>query len=312
MTATMLVAALCVGIALGAASTVWIRPAPRLAGRVRPYTIVTRAILGRSADVLAAGEPTRLPRNALWKIFGPPAIALSRRLGRAVSTQSDAALELQLRQAGLDTVTADEWRIRRVLATGGLAALGLFIGVMLVGTPALAIVLACCGATVGATRSRSRLVRAIRERAERMRIELYTVNQLLALQIRTGAGPVQATQRLVDRTRGVVVEELDAVLAWIRNGASESDAFRRAAEVTPEPAAARTYRLIATGTERGSDLGVALLALSEDLRDARREELRRSATRRRAAMLLPTIAILAPIMLLFIAAPLPSIVLGSR
>ena len=32
----------------------------------------------------------------------------------------------------------------------------------------------------------------------------------------------------------------------------------------------------------------------------------------RAAMLVPTIAVLAPVMLLFIAAPLPSIVFGSR
>jgi tight adherence protein C len=55
-----------------------------------------------------------------------------------------------------------------------------------------------------------------------------------------------------------------------------------------------------------------LLALSDDLRDARREELRQAAVKRRAAMLLPTIGILAPIMLLFIAAPLPSIVFGMR
>jgi hypothetical protein len=40
-----------------------------------------------------------------------------------------------------------------------------------------------------------RLDRAIRERAERMRLELYTVNQLLAMHVRTGAGPIQAVQR---------------------------------------------------------------------------------------------------------------------
>jgi hypothetical protein len=40
--------------------------------------------------------------------------------------------------------------------------------------------------------------------------------------------------------------------------------------------------------------------------------VRKQAIRRRAAMLLPTIGILAPIMLLFIAAPLPSIVFGHH
>jgi hypothetical protein len=43
----------------------------------------------------------------------------------------------------------------------------------------------------------------------------------------------------------------------------------------------------------------------------RREDLRRLATTPPRA-LVPTIAILAPIMLLFIAAPLPSVIFGSR
>ena len=108
-----------------------------------------------------------------------------------------------------------------------------------------------------------------------------------------------------------MVEELDAVLMWVRSGVAEPDAFRRAAELTPEPNVARTYKLFAAGAERGVDLAGALRALSEDLRDARREDLRRMATKRRAAMLVPTIAILAPIMLLFIAAPLPSVIFGG-
>jgi hypothetical protein len=101
-------------------------------------------------------------------------------------------------------------------------------------------------------------------------------------------------------------------LTWIGAGMSEGDAYRRAAELTGERCAARTYHVLASGIERGGDLSGGLLALSADLRDARREQLHKDAVRRRAAMLVPTIGILAPIMLLFIAAPLPSIVLGHR
>jgi Flp pilus assembly protein TadB len=176
----------------------------------------------------------------------------------------------------------------------------------------LTLLLSVCGLVYGSTRWKGRIDRAIEDRRERLRLELYTVNQLLAIHLRTGAGPVQATQRIVDRGTGAMVEELDAVLTSVRSGVPEPDAFRRAAELTPEPSVARTYKLFATGAERGVDLGGALRALSEDLRDARREDLRRLATKRRAAMLVPTIAILAPIMLLFIAAPLPSVIFGSR
>jgi pilus assembly protein TadC len=110
----------------------------------------------------------------------------------------------------------------------------------------------------------------------------------------------------------VVVEELRDVLALHRGGRPMAEALELAARTTPEPHAARTYRLLATGVEYGADLAEGLRALSEDIRGQRVEALRRAATKRRAAMLVPIIAILAPVMLLFVAAPLPSIVFSGR
>jgi len=82
--------------------------------------------------------------------------------------------------------------------------------------------------------------------------------------------------------------------------------------LTPEPFCGRTYRLLATAEERGADLAPALLHLAEDVRETRRESIRRSSTKRRAAMLIPTIAILAPVLILFVAAPLPYLITGWR
>jgi tight adherence protein C len=172
------------------------------------------------------------------------------------------------------------------------------------------LVLGGLGFIVGATRWRGRLDRGSALRRERLRVELYTVNQLLAMHIKTGGGPIQATQRIVARGSGVVVEELAEVLRMIAGGTSPREAFARAAALTAEPQAARTYELLAAGTERGVDVAAALLAFSEDIRDDRREDLKKAATRRRAAMLVPIIALLAPVMLLFILAPIPRIVFG--
>jgi Flp pilus assembly protein TadB len=232
-------------------------------------------------------------------------------MGRLVETRSDEHLRLKLRQAGFHDLTTEEYRIRALGQAALFTTAGAAIGIA-IRSPLLTLLLALCGVLYGSTRWKGRIDRAIEDRRERLRLELYTVNQMLAIHLRTGAGPVQATQRIVDRGTGAMVEELDAVLTWIRSGVSEPEAFRRAAELTPEPSAARTYKLFAAGAERGVDLAGALRALSEDLRDSRREDLRRVATKRRAAMLVPTIAILAPIMLLFIAAPLPSVIFGSR
>lgn len=301
------VALVCAGVA-----GLVVKPTPRLAPRVRPYTIVARAGLGRSADVLGvARPPVRTGGTAVWRLFGPPLRAAASRLGALVETRSDEHLRLKLRQAGFHDLSVEEYRIRALGQAALFTAAGAAIGLAL-RSPVIMLVLAVCGLAYGSTRWKGRIDRAIDERRERLRLELYTVNQLLAIHLRTGAGPVQATQRIVDRGTGAMVEELDSVLTWVRSGVSEPHAFRRASELTPEPNAARTYKLFAAGAERGVDLAGALRSLSEDLRDARREDLRRVATRRRAAMLVPTIAILAPIMLLFIAAPLPSVIFGGR
>ena len=143
-----------------------------------------------------------------------------------------------------------------------------------------------------------------------MRIEIYTINQLLAMRVRAGGGVVSAVQAVTNRGRGEVVAELSDALRLHRAGWSASDAFRRMAELTPEPSCSRTYRLLAAAEERGADLAGALLDLAEDVRESRRESIRRSATKRRAAMLVPTIAILAPVLILFVAAPLPYLITG--
>jgi tight adherence protein C len=299
------------GIAAVGVAAAAVPPTRRLAPRVRPYTVAARAHLGRGGDV-AVVAPVPEGTATVVRLFGPPLRALVARLGRVLERRTDASLALQLRQAGHADVTPDDYRTRVALQVLAFGTAGAAIGALVVHSPLAALGLTTCGVVYGGSRLRGRLERDVEARRERLRLELYTVNQLLAMHVRTGAGPVQATQRIVDRGTGAVVDELDAVLQAMRNGVAEPVAFRRAAELTPEPSAARTYKLFAAGAERGVDLADGLRALSEDLRDARREEIRQSATKRRAAMLVPTIAVLAPVMLLFIAAPLPSIVFGSR
>jgi Flp pilus assembly protein TadB len=301
-------AAVAVGGAAALAARRVVPPTARLAPRVRPYTAHVRAGTGRPVDPLArvSGGGGRGETRV------DAARAGLARLGRLVDARSDEQLELLLDRAGVRDGGVDAYGARRAL--GGLAGSALAaVAAALAGVPGWGVGAATlAGFVLGATRERARLERRVAERAERARLELSTVDQVLAIWIRSGAGPVQAVQRVVDRGAGVVVEELDRVLQSIRAGVPEATAFRRAAARSVTPDAARTYSLVASAIERGADLGDALLALSRDLREARREEARRAGIRRRAAMLVPTIAVLAPVMLLFVAAPLPSFVLGTR
>ncbi len=304
-------AACAAGAGLAGVAAIIVPPTKRLPPRVRPYAVVARSALGHRDPTHRVAVSPRAA-GVLPRLFGPMLQAAVARMGRFVEQRGSDQLVRLLRQAGVTDRTPDEYRVRQLGEAVGLGALsGLAIAVVL-RTPLAVLIASVAGFVVGLTRSRRRLEREVADRAGRIRLELYTVNHLLAMHVRTGAGPMQAVQRLVDRGHGAAVSELRDALAWIRSGMSEADAFRRAAELSPEPSATRTYQLLAAGIERGVDLAGGLLALSEDLRDARREQLHKDAVRRRAAMLMPTIGILAPIMLLFIAAPLPSIVLGHR
>lgn len=301
-------------LAAAAATATLLPPRARLARRLRPYTVPARTALGDRSGLRVAGTAAAgrwLPATA-----GETARVLVQRLQRTLEPTDDTVLEQRLRRAGLlldyaPGQRAAAYRSRVLAATAAGSAVGAVLATTAGGTALAALAGAGLGAVAGATRWRGRVERAMTARREHIRIELYTVNQLLALHARAGGSVTQSLARVADRTGGVVASELREVLVAHRSGRSLDAALTRAARETVEPNAARTYRLLASGATYGTDLADALRRLSDDIRTERAEALRRAATRRRAAMLVPTIAILAPVMLLFVGAPLPSIVLGG-
>lgn len=279
-------------------------PPKRLRGRVEPYV---------APSLIAVGSTDR--SGPLRAIFGPIVKDAADRLGRLIDRSGSAVTLLKLRQAGLfrgmpdeQMLSAHRLRQLRSLVVSVVIALGL--GQVIGASFTMRLVLVMLGAVVGGTRERGRLTKAIETRREAMKIEIYTVNQLLALRVRAGGGVIQAVRAVTERGSGEVVGELAEALRLHRSGWRGSDAFRRIAELTPEPFCSRTYRVLASAEERGADLAGALLSLSEDVRETRRESIKRTATKRRAAMLVPTIAILAPVLILFVAAPLPYLITG--
>lgn len=284
---------------------------------VRMVTPPPRRLRSRIGPYLSPHVPTINRGGSVSSVFGPVIQDMAHRVGAWVDRSGREASALKLRQAGwypglVEGEALTRYRVlqlRTLIMSLGLAlALGWVVGA----TPAVRLVLVGLGGVIGVTRTRGRLDRAIEDRREKMKIEIYTVNQLLAMRVRAGGGVIQAVKGITQRGQGEVVAELEEALRLHRAGWSAPDSFRRIAEITPEPFCSRTYRLLAAAEERGADLAGALLSLSEDVRETRRESIKRTATKRRAAMLIPTIAILAPVLILFVAAPLPYLITSWR
>jgi len=302
MTLPAVLAAGLAGVCAAASVRVVLHPAPPLAQRVRPYLVWGRSRLSLPPDIVREAGTTG--QFGVWL----------ERFAALIDGTGNDALELRLLQAGrLREVTPAQrvvhYRMRRLLvAVAGAVVAGLLAAGRGFGPMAVVALMALGGGGAVAW-SRGRLDRSINERRARIRIELYTVEQLLAVQLRVGSSVPAAMRQLVSRSRGEVARELDDALRLHAGGMDLGESLRRVAGTTPEPHAMRCYRTLASGHERGAEVAAAMLALSEDVRDDRREALRRAATKGRALMLVPIVGILAPVLLLFVGAPLPWMVL---
>jgi Flp pilus assembly protein TadB len=309
----VLLAAVAAGLTAGLAVRLLVPPRRPLRVRLRPYAALSRTRLGAGpADPSLLEVVTPAAGSGVGEVFGP----MLGRFARALSAMVDAAdtdtLERRLRQAGWEAMTPDEYRMRQLgLAVAGTAA-GVALGLVVFRSAVLTGILAVGFGLPAATSLRNRVERAVEARCDRLRAEAYTVCHLLAVLVRTGHGPVDATRTVVASGRGPVVEDLGDALGWIGGGLNAQRAWDQLAERSPEPGAARLYRLLAASARTGGDLAGPLRAIADDLRAERRERLARAAVRRRTAMLLPLLALIAPVMVLFIGAALPALVLGIR
>lgn len=305
MTSLAISAAVCSSLAVGTLMWHLVPPTSRLHKRIGPY------LNPSSTRVVVDSRSTPL------RIFGPIVMRLAQAVGQRLDRSGEEGLALRLRQAGYlhdgtDSQRIETFRIRQlrslVVGAGGAGFVGSVLGMSASGVVGLVLV----GSVAGLGRTRGHLERRIERRQLMMRIEIYTVDQLLALRVRAGSGVVQAVTQLIGRGTGAVISELAEAIRLHRSGMSVAEAFNRIADLSPEVSCSRTYRLLALADERGVDLAAGLLALAEDVRETRREAMKRAATKRRAAMLVPTIALLAPTLLLFVAAPLPYLLTGWR
>lgn len=306
----VLLAALAGAVCAAAAVSLVAHPPRRLATRVRPYAQLARSRLGTGYADASVLHVVEGPSGAVREVFGPMLRRLAEGLGRLVDAADRDAVELRLQQAGFDDSSADQYRMRQLGWTIGGVALGAATGLMLGGSAAVVLVLAVLVGFPAATYWRSRVAKAIEVRRARMRVELYTVSQLLAVYGRTGHGPVEAVRHVVQRGSGPVAAELRDCMSWIGAGTPPQVAYDRLAQRTPEPACARLYRILGAAAQSGGDLTRSLMAVSNDLRSERREEVARAAIKRRTAMLLPLLVLIAPVMLLFVAGALPHVVFG--
>jgi tight adherence protein C len=274
--------------------------------RMSLYLEASRVHLGGAPGPVAAPV---VAREAMRRVLGPlagRAVGLVEHLVRVGAADN---LESSLRQAGMD-MTAEayrreylRWLIGMPLALGGLGALtgnGLYVVLFFV-----------AGIFVGARRLPERVKAQTKRRRARVRSDLPTVAAVLALKIENNKSLVVAVSDVVSQGSGPVIDDLGRAVHLLNAGYGEAPAFELVAAEAAEPAAARFYRFLAAATAGGLDLAQALLDQANELRAQRREEVERSAARRQMSLVVPNLVFMAPVLFVFLLAPLPQLLFGK-
>ncbi|MFN8015651.1 MAG: type II secretion system F family protein [Acidimicrobiia bacterium] len=286
----------------------FLAPYPSLSSRISPYDSIVKVRLNKK--ITNQNKPDTSNGRFFIEFFSPVVNYLSSAILKFTKTDNKIKLETQLKQAGI-AISAEKYRVKIIKQIFITTSIGILIGASVGNITSLTFfsLLFCF---IGITKSKTSLEKMITRRKDAIRQELFTINQLLSIYIKTGSGVIQAITNVTNKTSGEVSNDLKGSLDRVKTGSSIEDSLRITAENTPEPYASRTYKLLASASNRGVDLTVGLMDLANDLKRSLRDDLKASSTKKRAAMLIPTIGILAPIMLLFVAAPIPSIVLAGR
>ncbi|MGH1504482.1 MAG: type II secretion system F family protein [Acidimicrobiales bacterium] len=291
--------------------------------------------VGAAVVVARAAHAAVRPRPALGRRLGPyltgaplpwwDAADAAALVGRPHSTQPVWSLRstIELRQ------TVEQRRRRRLVEAGERAAdwstslrrqtltavagaaVGGLLGLVVVGSPMAAVLLAALGVVAGGSREAGRIERRRSERALVMEADAPRIAELLAAHLRAGHGVAEANRLVVAERPGPLAAEVRRVAAAVGSGVDAGDAWAALARRVPDAGTARLARAVAASSRATGDLAPTLVALAIDLRAQRRHAVARRAVRRRTAMVAPLLLCIAPVMALYVAAALPRLVLGQ-
>jgi tight adherence protein C len=263
-----------------------------LSPRLRPYL---GALGPRRSALLDDGN------GAVNSFLGPLLTKLGHALSRVLADHGD--LRARLDAAALPAVP-ERFRGRQV--TFGLAGFtgGIFLSILIAGTgrafsPVGALASALGFAVGGLWWCDHALNRRIERRREAMSAELPTFVDMVCLAVTAGESLRGALDLVTDAAGGELAREMRRVLTESRTGIPLTDALEERARMIGLPAFERLVGSIAASQERGIPLADSLRAMAFDVREGEKRALIEAAGRKQVSMLIPVVALILPVAIVF-------------
>ena len=268
---------------------------PSLAERVSPY--------------LGSGQaPFSIARSVPPRTVLPPAlVAFARVLGVHLArlTGGESTIQRRLDLLGRGQ-SHEEFRLEQVAwgLAGAAAALALVAARgFAAGDVLSSAVLVVLGGVGGALARDHALTRSVHRRTDRLRAELPTVVEMLAMAVGAGASLTSACERVRAVGHGVMADELGRVLDDTRVGLPLVPALHQMASRNDLNEVSRLVDALVVAVERGTPLSDVLAAQAGDAREAGRRALIEAGGRKEIGMMIPVVFLVLPLSVLFVLFP---------
>ncbi|HEX5016954.1 MAG TPA: type II secretion system F family protein [Actinomycetes bacterium] len=218
---------------------------------------------------------------------------------------SDGSARRRLDVLG-DGTTIDDFRLEQLLwgLGGGAASLGLVLLRGLSSSRLIPSLIIVALGVVAGVLARDRLLTVqVQRRAERLRSELPTIVEMLAMAVGAGSGLVGALERVSRLGAGVVAAELGRALADVRVGLPLLPALQQMADRNDSAELRRFVDAVVVSVERGTPLADVLVAQAGDAREAARRALIESGGRKEIGMMVPVVFLVLPLSVVFVLFP---------
>jgi tight adherence protein C len=287
---TLLVGLACIGLAAG------------LGARALGFRRVQAAERLRSIEMYGfhSGATEEAPEEARFTVA-----RLAERTGRACIRRFDAIDLVQTRRdltgAGYYTLTPEAYVGYRVLATGTLTALLVFIAVS---APNILTILGCVvGALLGWRIPLVVVQRKARERLEQIDRDLPELIDLLVVSVEAGVGLGGALQMIAVRMGGPLGDELRLMLQEQSMGLSNDQSLGKLLDRCETPSVRSFVRSLQQGERLGVSIGAILRGLAVEMRTRRRQTAEERAQKAPIKILFPLVFLIFPAMFVVLLGP---------
>ena len=271
------------------------RAAPSFVDRVVPYLgrpQLRDLVVGRRVEHEAS--PTTVKSTVVAKLS---------RLARLAG--SDAAVRRRLEALGAGA-SVEQFRLEQLTwgvgAAVGATLLLLVKGVSVADLVPVLVVVGIAGLLGMLARDRV-LSRDVGRRDARLRAELPTMVEMLAMAVAAGSGLLGALDRVSRIGSGVMANELERVLADVRVGLPLVPALQQMATRNDPVELRRFVEAVTVSVERGTPLADVLVAQAGDAREAERRALIESGGRKEIGMMVPVVFLVLPLSVVFVLFP---------